>query len=98
LFRQVIDQQDIGGWWPAAGPLLDLIRATLPAFLEAELPGGAKRNEIIATIVALAILRKKCEKDQAIWKLIERKAAHWLRAQGIEHEGLIGRVMESLTE
>jgi hypothetical protein len=98
LWSQVIDQQDIGGWWRVAGPLLDLVHGTLPAFLEAELPGGVKRNEIIATIVALAILRKKCGDDQAIWKLIEKKAINWLRARRIEYEGLIGRMMASLAD
>jgi hypothetical protein len=98
LCRQVISQQDLGGWWPEPDRLLVLVHTTLPDFLVAELSGSGKRNEFIATVVALAILRKKCGKEQGIWKLIERKAVNWLRSQGVEYEGLLKRVMASLVD
>jgi hypothetical protein len=99
LFRRVIDQQEIDGWWPAAGPLLALVQGKLPAFAEAEVGADPKKkNEVIATIVAIAILRKKCGQQQALWKLIERKALDWLQTQGIEPEAPIARMIASLTD
>jgi hypothetical protein len=96
LFRQVIDQQDIGGWWPAADPLLAIVHATLPPL--PEVAARAKANEIVATIVALAILRKRCGSDQGVWKLIEKKAVAWLRGEGVDFEPLIARVAGSLAD
>jgi hypothetical protein len=96
LFRQVIDQQNVGGWWPSAGPLLALVNGHLPEFPEPEVGAGGKRDEVIATIVGLAILREKCGEQGAIWRLIEQKAVRWLRGQGIDYEPLIARVIAAL--
>jgi hypothetical protein len=98
LFHQVIDQQDFGGWWTAAEPLLALVGGTLAAFLEPEVAGSVKAQEIIATIVALAILRKKCGEQQSIWKLIEKKALIWLKGEGIDYEPLISRMIAHLAD
>jgi hypothetical protein len=94
----VIDQQDVGGWWPDAAPLLALVKGQLPAFSEPEVGAGGKRNETIATIVGLAILRKRCAEQQGIWRLIEQKAVRWLRGQGSDYEPLIARVIAALTD
>jgi hypothetical protein len=86
------------GGWPAAQPLLALVKGQIPRALEQEIGTKSKRGEILATIVGLAILRKKCAEHQAIWRLIEKKAVRWLTGQGIDYEPLIARVIDALTE
>lgn len=78
--------------------MLLLVKATVPAFTNAKLGTGGKNNEIIATLVALGILRKKCGEQQGVWKLIEQKAITWLQSQGVDYEPLIARVMAALTD
>jgi hypothetical protein len=58
----------------------------------------ATRTEIIATIVALGILRKRCAEHQAPWKMIERKDVTWLQRPSIHYDRLIAQVMGRLAD
>lgn len=89
LFRRVVDGQDFGGWWTNVSVLSELVSGNIPDF-----PGVPE--QVAATVVALAILRKMCSADEAAWKLIERKAVGWLQGQGTDYEPLICQVMASL--
>jgi hypothetical protein len=74
------------------------VKGQLPEFPEPEVTASGKRNEVIATIVGLAILRKKCGEQRSIWRLIEQKAGRWLRGHGIDYEPLIARVTAALVD
>jgi hypothetical protein len=78
--------------------LLPLVKGTLPTFTKADFGKSGKRSDVIATIVALGILRKKCGAQQGIWKMIEQKALRWLQGQGVDYEPLIARVIASLVD
>jgi hypothetical protein len=89
LFRKIVEQQDFGGWWGSAEALLALVKGKLPSFNDAALATSDKRDEIIATIVALGILRSRCAQDYRLWKLIEKKAITWLQGQKSRYDPLI---------
>jgi hypothetical protein len=94
LFARIIEEQESGGWWTDPDELLGMVGSQL-----GDLPGLNDQSmpvELRATIIAIAILRKKCGQQQSLWKLIERKALKWLQAQASDYETVIEQVMTTL--
>jgi hypothetical protein len=92
--RSVTDLQEVNGSWRDSQAVAKA--GQVKAKVWSDLAGQKGGAVIFATILALAILRAKAAGRRAAWFLIEEKALKWLRAQGVEPEGLISRALAEL--
>jgi hypothetical protein len=92
---RIVEMQNMDGSWSAAGEIVALSRARPAAFDAVRADSG----KAFATALALAILRRQCAGRASAWRLIERKALGWLKAElgsAEAAEALIARVIAIL--
>jgi hypothetical protein len=89
----VIELQGLDGSWPNPGSILTMAGVQIEQFGELAALEPDQRSKAMATILALAFLRKRCSGQRSTWQMIERKALAWLLRLGVQHEDLIARAM-----
>jgi hypothetical protein len=89
----IIELQGLVGSWPNPAPILAMAAVEIEQFGELATLDADQRSKAMATIVALAFLRKRCSGRRSTWQMIERKALTWLSRLGVQHEDLIARAM-----
>jgi hypothetical protein len=91
---ELVALQGIDGAWPDVDAVAAAAGKAIPQFAElVEIEQAAKA---MATILALALLRKRYAGERDVWRMIERKGLRWLAGLGLDHEDLIGRAMAAL--
>jgi hypothetical protein len=92
----VIELQGLDGSWPKVDPIKAMAGVEIEEFGELGTLEADMRSRAMATILALAFLRKRYSTRRATWQMIERKAIAWLARLGLQHEDLIARAMAVL--
>jgi lysylphosphatidylglycerol synthetase-like protein (DUF2156 family) len=88
----IVKLQEIDGSWTDAGAVSGAAHVT---FVK---PADAS-DAVFATLLALAILRKKASEKKASWGLVEEKALGWLASKGVtDAESQIAAIAASLSE
>jgi hypothetical protein len=91
---ELVALQGIDGAWPDVDAVVAAAGKAIPPF--AELARIKQAAAAFATILALALLRKRYSGERDVWRMIERKGLNWLAVLGVPHEHLIRRAMAAL--
>jgi hypothetical protein len=81
ILKGVVDRREFDGFWRDAEKLLSLAKRKVSA--SPDVPA----SDEFSTIVAIAILRAKCQDNATAWRIIEAKAIARLGKRGISLHG-----------
>jgi hypothetical protein len=87
--KAVTSRQTFQGYWSDVDSLIKFIGAPIEVFPEVSGLGC----EVFATILAIALLRKRLMNSHGSWSMIEAKAVRYLGQHSIDIEGLISRAV-----
>jgi hypothetical protein len=90
--KSLTDLQSIRGYWSDVQKVIALVGIKSVEPFD-ELRGHENSSSIFASVLAVAILRKRLQSQRSSWSLIESKCLKWLSCQGIDAEPLITRAM-----
>jgi hypothetical protein len=93
---RIIGMQQLDGSWADVARLLEVAGTQILLFSELAGLDKKQRERAFATILAVALLRKRCSWRQSSWAMIERKALEWLGRIGVDVDLLIGRAVALL--
>lgn len=102
--HRIIGLQSFKGFWKWTTELLtavELNEAEVKEKLSKELPSGNPfpnddSTVILATMLALAFLERKCAGDKDTWELVQNKAEHWI--QNHPHIGTVIGTQETVNK
>jgi hypothetical protein len=89
-FTSITALQDIAGYWTEPKALATLVGIQTIAVFD-DLKGHGQGKSVFASVLAIAILRKRFGADRVSWSLIEEKCLKWLASQIQGVEALISR-------
>ncbi|KAF0322786.1 Vault poly [Colletotrichum asianum] len=89
-FSALVEMQDFSGFWAWSAQLLKVLDVTEQHVNDALASFQASQN-VVATSVAVAFLRKKLAHESESWEMMEEKAVAWLEEEIGDDE--VGKVL-----
>jgi hypothetical protein len=91
VLMTVVGMQHFDGCWQDVAKVLEVAGKRIEMFDELRGIDANLAEMAFATIIAIALLRKQCARQQNSWVMIERKGLDWLARTGIAVTELVDR-------